>query len=241
MLVEQFTNNPDLEIETRNHNEINENTVPENQEILNLNPSPEAFIKSKLSLGLIEQILRKPNLTEDERQRYNEIKEEINRYNYYYIYDDVNIHDYNLIRNLKGADMEKSIKIENDINIDLNYDIEFHKIGTRCKGLKERHAILKNGKIFSSTKSNNELKDIKELKDLKDKTPFLQDAEIIKETKTDNENIKSKGEWGSKTKNYDGFDERHNLEGTINNHSYYVSVYSKKKINQKNLSTDKIN
>ena len=202
MLVEQFTNNPDLEIETRNHNEINENTVPENQEILNLNPSPEAFIKSKLSLGLIEQILRKPNLTEDERQRYNEIKEEINRYNYYYIYDDVNIHDYNLIRNLKGADMEKSIKIENDINIDLNYDIEFHKIGTRCKGLKERHAILKNGKIFSSTKSNNELKDIKELKDLKDKTPFLQDAEIIKETKAENENVKSKGEWGSKTKNY---------------------------------------
>ena len=46
---------------------------------------------------------------------------------------------------------------------------------------------------------------------------------------------------GFKTKNYYGFDERHNLEGTINNHSYYVSVYSKKKINQKNLSTDKIN
>ena len=46
---------------------------------------------------------------------------------------------------------------------------------------------------------------------------------------------------GFKTKNYYGYDERHNLEGTINNHSYYVSVYSKKKINQKNLSTDKIN
>ena len=46
---------------------------------------------------------------------------------------------------------------------------------------------------------------------------------------------------GFKAKNYYGYDERHNLEGTINNHSYYVSVYSKKKINQKNLSTDKIN
>ena len=44
-----------------------------------------------------------------------------------------------------------------------------------------------------------------------------------------------------KTKNYYGYDERHNLEGPINNHSYYVSVYSKKNINQKNLSTDKIN
>ena len=44
-----------------------------------------------------------------------------------------------------------------------------------------------------------------------------------------------------KAKNYYGYDERHNLEGPINNHSYYVSVYSKKNINQKNLSTDKIN
>ena len=46
---------------------------------------------------------------------------------------------------------------------------------------------------------------------------------------------------GVKGKNYYGFDERHNLEGVINNHSYYVSLYSKKKINQNNYSTDKIN
>ena len=46
---------------------------------------------------------------------------------------------------------------------------------------------------------------------------------------------------GLKGKNYYGFDERHNLEGVINNHSYYVSLYSKKKINQNNHSTDKIN
>ena len=46
---------------------------------------------------------------------------------------------------------------------------------------------------------------------------------------------------GFKGKNYYGYDERHNLEGVINNHSYYVSLYSKKKINQNNYSTDKIN
>ena len=44
-----------------------------------------------------------------------------------------------------------------------------------------------------------------------------------------------------KIKNYYGYDERHNLEGPINNHSYYVSVYSKVEVNQKNISTEKIN
>ena len=44
-----------------------------------------------------------------------------------------------------------------------------------------------------------------------------------------------------KMKNYYGYDERHNLEGTINNHSYYVSLYSKRKINQNNSSTENIN
>ena len=31
-----------------------------------------------------------------------------------------------------------------------------------------------------------------------------------------------------KNKRYYGYDDRHNLEGTINNHSVYVSVYTKK-------------
>ena len=53
-----------------------------------------------------------------------------------------------------------------------------------------------------------------------------------------NKNLLDKG---FKGKNYYGYDERHNLEGIINNHSYYVSLYSKKKINQNNHSTDKSN
>ena len=35
----------------------------------------------------------------------------------------------------------------------------------------------------------------------------------------------------NKPKNYYGYDERHNLEDTINNHAYYESFHSKKKIN----------
>ena len=56
--------------------------------------------------------------------------------------------------------------------------------------------------------------------------------------KNQNQNLLDKG---FKGKNYYGYDERHNLEGIINNHSYYVSLYSKKKINQNNHSTDKSN
>ena len=69
-------------------------------------------------------------------------------------------------------------------------------------------------------------------------------ANINNSTNNNNSNstvVKKISDKGFKTKNYYGYDERHNLEGTINNHSYYVSVYSKKKLNQKNLSTDKIN
>ena len=44
-----------------------------------------------------------------------------------------------------------------------------------------------------------------------------------------------------KVKNYYGYDERHNLEGPINNHSYFASVYSKKKIEPKSKSREKIN
>jgi hypothetical protein len=42
---------------------------------------------------------------------------------------------------------------------------------------------------------------------------------------------------GSKTKNYYGYEDKQNLEDIINNHSYYESVHSKKKIN--NCSLDK--
>ena len=60
-------------------------------------------------------------------------------------------------------------------------------------------------------------------------------------TKINNQNEKKYTYQEFKIKNYYGYDERHNLEGPINNHSYYVSVYSRKKVNQKNHSNEKIN
>ena len=44
-----------------------------------------------------------------------------------------------------------------------------------------------------------------------------------------------------KAKNYYGYDEANNMEGAINNHSYFESVYSRKKGLQKIISIDKIN
>ena len=43
---------------------------------------------------------------------------------------------------------------------------------------------------------------------------------------------------GNKQKIYYGYDERHNLEDTINNHAYYESVHSKKKINNRSFNKD---
>ena len=40
---------------------------------------------------------------------------------------------------------------------------------------------------------------------------------------------------GSKSKNYYGYEDKQNLEDTINNHSYFESVHSKKKINNCSL------
>ena len=62
-----------------------------------------------------------------------------------------------------------------------------------------------------------------------------------KENKTKQKNnknylIKKSNE---KLKNYYGYDERHPLEGTINNHSTFVSIYSRKIINHSNHSRDK--
>ena len=177
------------------------------KKILKINPCTDDYIKSKLSLGLINAILRNPDLNENEKQKYDKMKEEIKNNNIFYIYDDINIHDHTLIEKIKNnkESIEKPIIIQNNLD-ELNYDIDLHKIGSKCNGLKERHAIIHEGKIFSSKKTINKLNQIKDKKDrekaLKDKTKYLQGAEIIKENKAECQNVKGKGEWGVKNKNY---------------------------------------
>ena len=185
----------------------NEKEKIDENKILKINPSTDDYIKSKLSLGLVNEILRNPHLNENEKQKYNEMKEEIKNNNFFYIYDDINIHDHVLIERIKNnkESIEKPMIIQNNLD-ELNYDIDLHKIGSTCKGIKERHAIIHEGKIFSSKKTIDKLKQIKDKKDrekaIKDKTQYLQGAEIIKENKAECKNVKDKGEWRVKNKNY---------------------------------------
>ena len=200
MLVKQFTNRPEDEIETNEGKTQNLNDNNKIAPISKTNINPEIFIKSKLSLGLVDEILTNKNLTNEEKEKYIGIKNEINKFNYYFIYDDINIHDSFLIKNVQDniEELEKPITIKT-IPTDLDYEFEFHKLGKRCEGLKERHGIIRNGCLFSSNEPKDKIKDFSKLKD---KTQYLKGAEILKENKENCLTSGSKGEWKSKTKNY---------------------------------------
>ncbi len=70
MLEKQFTNRPSLEAETKNPDNIDRKDSSENNILnINTNSNPELSIKSKLSLGLIDEILRNAKLSEEEKQK----------------------------------------------------------------------------------------------------------------------------------------------------------------------------
>ena len=200
MLEKQYTNNPELETEGKNQEIIEQRETPENNPNLIMNENIQPSIKSRLSKALIEEILRNPNLTEEERQKYTEINDQINRNKLYFIYNDLIIHDSILITNLKENQeiFEKEIELDN-LHTDIDYDIELYKIGKKCSGMKKRYAIIRNGGIFSSNEPKDKIKDFKKLKD---KSMYLQGAEIIKETKTIWEQEKGKSEWHNKNKEF---------------------------------------
>ena len=199
MLEKKFTNRPEADQERINPKIIDKKELSENKLILNQNKNPFNITKSKLSLALIEEILKNPDLTEEEKQRYNKLKDDINNNNFFYIFDDINEHDPSLINNMKENNevLENPIILENNTN-EVTYDIEFHKIGKTCSGMRKRYAVINKDGLFSSKEPLNKIKDIKELKN---KTEYLKGAEIIKEYKEQWEQNKSEGEWHSKKKN----------------------------------------
>ena len=154
-------------------------------------------------------------------------------------------------------------KIELNLNNRKNYSIKNNP--------KKNTILEKNNYLSMISKNNKDSKIQKDLskkiiltetdKNMKNKNIFQQIKPTIKKalnnpvnsednnkriTKSNTNNkilqsFKKIPDKNFKIKNYYGYDERHNLEGTINNHSYYVSVYSRKKVNQNNCSTEKIN
>ena len=103
--------------------------------------------------------------------------------------------------------------------------------------LTEEDNIMPNKNIIQHNKPT--------IKKAKFNTNIIEDKFNIKYNKKNSGNIKKQNNKITnnefKVKNYYGYDERHNLEGPINNHSYFVSVYSRKKVEQKSKSREKIN
>ena len=90
--------------------------------------------------------------------------------------------------------------------------------------LTEEDNIMPNKNVIQHIKPT--------IKKAKFNTNIIEDKFNNKYNKKNSGNIKKQNNKISnnefKVKNYYGYDERHNLEGPINNHSYFVSVYSRK-------------
>ena len=181
-----------------NYNKIN----PSINNINNININNNIAIpdiKKRLSLEMLNQMKRDPSISNLDQEQINNLINEMKQKQYYLIYSDLNGANQDLMTSLNQN--VESIENPGLINFptSLNYDVKLYKIGKRCHGLKERHAIIRNGKLYSSDKP---LKDIqeKDWEKLKEKTDFLINAEIRKETK-DNQS-QNMAEWSEKDKNY---------------------------------------
>ena len=149
-------------------------------------------------------------------------------------------------------------KIDIDLNDGKNYSINnYQKINSIVE--KNKYITMTNKDNNSNNNKQNELSKkiilteednnlnkkiiIQQIKPSIKKATINSSNQENKYNKSNvgNKSFKNISNKGFKSKNYYGYDERHNLEGTINNHSYYVSIYSRKKINQKNNSIDMIN
>ena len=162
----------------------------------NLNPSP-LNIKKRLSIEILRQIMRDQNISYEEKEKINKLIQEIRDKDYTMSYSDFNGANDDLVQSLNQnkqiLEDPGVLKLPNS----LDYDIELYKIGRKCHGLKGRYGIIKNGKLYSSDKPLQSLKE-KDFEKLKDKTDFLKDAEIIKEFR----DLNSGGEWPPKDKQY---------------------------------------
>ena len=147
------------------------------------------------------------------------------------------------------------ININDNQNFSINHNHNINKIMEKNKFITMMNIDNKiqndfSKKILLTEEDNimpnkNVIQHIKPtIKKAKFNTNIIEDKSNNKYNKKNSGNIKKQNNKISnnefKVKNYYGYDERHNLEGPINNHSYFVSVYSRKKV-EKSKSREKIN
>ena len=105
-------------------------------------------LKTRLSLELLNEIIENPTISEQEKNRYRNIRDQISNHNSpYYVYDDINLNMHQIINENQEIMNKPSLII---IPENINYDVELYKIGQKCSGSKKRFAIIKRAGFFSS-------------------------------------------------------------------------------------------
>ena len=99
----------------------------------------------------MKEILRNIN-SEEEKEKINNLVKKIKENDYYYIYDDVNGSNSDIVQFFE----KNTTKINKSFLIipceNLNYEIELYKIGKTCENLKQRYVIIMDRKFYSSKK-----------------------------------------------------------------------------------------
>ena len=138
--------------------------------------------------------------------------------------------------------------INNEINNYHNNILEKNNFINNCKLMSDKNIPQgeKSKKILITEQeviyNNNLIENNKNIKKEANEEENYKNKKYNKISSNANNQIyKRKSDKNFKSKNYYGYDEANIVEGAINNHSYFESVYSRKKGLQKNISRDKIN
>ena len=172
-------------------------------------------------------------ITLKKRHSKNNSREILNQNKYEQNYETQNIQEISQNKTLKKNSNLNLSQKHNGNNNDNNKITKYNINNTRNEKQNNKN-ILSEPKLLTDDENNIRNKVINRKK-------LLPNKEIlITENKNSNKNNKLSSNIYIKEnpKNYYGYDERHNLEDTIDNHAYFESVHSKKKVS--NLAIDKV-
>jgi hypothetical protein len=129
---------------------------------------------------------------------------------------------------------KRKSNIDNN-NLNKNFGIE-KIVSESLEGSTHNNTLndkkIKNENLESIILTNEEV-NFKKNSNLSNKKRISQNKAITNDIQKYKNSTLSKesNNKGSKSKNYYGYEDKQNLEDTINNHSYFESIHSKKKIN----------
>ena len=172
-------------------------------------------------------------ITLKKRHSKNNSREILNQNKYEQNYETQNIQEISQNKTLKKNSNLNLSQKHNGNNNDNNKITKYNINNTRNEKQNNKN-ILSEPKLLTDDENNIRNKVINRKK-------LLPNKEIlITENKNSNKNNKLSSNiyFKENPKNYYGYDERHNLEDTIDNHAYFESVHSKKKVS--NLAIDKV-